>query len=201
MRERVPRLGDFEDDGNCCAVIGKDLIFSGEVGSKLSVFLWENLLRAGSRLDEDTSKTKEGRRLFLNSTGGSTETMFSIVDLMEEVEDISTVATGSCMSAAVPIIAAGTPGKRYATHRTRFLIHPAWWDPSRPLEKEEIAAETEEFEIIHDSYAAIMARYCKHAKTWWRTKLDTHRPWYFGAAEAKEHGIIDHVLADRLRKQ
>ena len=198
---RGPRVSDEEDGGSCYAVIGKDLIFSGDVGPKLAVFLWENLLRAGSRLDEDTSKTKEGRRLFLNSSGGSTETMFSIVDLMEEVEDISTVATGSCMSAAVPIIAAGTPGKRYATHRTRFLIHPAWWDPIHPVEKEELAAETEEFEVIHDVYAAIMARYGKHSKEWWKAKLDTHRPWYFGASEAKQHGVIDHILADRLRKQ
>jgi ATP-dependent protease ClpP protease subunit len=200
-RRRGQGTGDFGDDNNCCAVIGKDLIFAGEVGPKLAIFLWENLLRAGSRLDEDTSKTKEGRRLFLNSTGGETETMFSIVDLMEEVDNISTVATGSCMSAAVPIIAAGTPGQRHATHRTRFLIHPAWWSTDDRLEKETMAAETEEFEVIHDAYAAIMTRYCKHSKSWWKAKLDTHRPWYFGAAEAREHGIIDNILADRLRKQ
>ena len=202
-RGRRPRrrFEDGDDVNGYAAVLGKDLIFCGEVGDKLHVFLWENLLRAGTRLDEDTAKTKEGRRLFLNSPGGSTETMFSIVDLFEESETITTVATGMCASAAVPIVAAGTPGKRYATHRTRFMVHPAWWSPDGRLEKEEMEAETREFEVVHAQYAEIMARYCKHTKQWWKAKLDTHRPWYFGPMEAKEHGVIDHILPDRYRSK
>jgi ATP-dependent Clp protease protease subunit len=185
---------DGDDENGYGAVLGKDLIFSGLVGDKLHAFLWEHLLRAGTRLDEDASKTKEGRRLMLNSPGGSTETMFSIVDLIEESWDLTTVATGRCMSAAVPIIAAGTPGKRYATARTRFMVHPSWMVFVSPVEKEELLSEGAEFAVVHSQYASIMARYCKHSRTWWLTKLDTHKPWYFGADEAVTHGIIDHVI-------
>lgn len=203
MRTRRPvrRWEDGDDDNGYGAVLGKDLIYSGIVGDKLHAFLWEHLLRAGTRLDEDASKTKEGRRLFLNSPGGTTETMFSIVDLFEETENLTTVATGQCMSAAVPIIAAGTKGKRYATSRTRFMIHPAWWMPGAPLEKEELDAEHQEFEVVHTQYADIMARYCKHSKSWWKSKLDVHKPWYFGPKEAQEHGIIDTIMTpERVRE-
>jgi ATP-dependent protease ClpP protease subunit len=192
MAKRKGEEGD--DENGYGAVLGKDLIFSGSVGDKLHAFLWEHLLRAGTRLDEDASKTKEGRRLILNSPGGSTETMFSIVDLIEESWDLTTVATGRCFSAAVPIIAAGTPGKRHATSRTRFMVHPSWMCFGSPVEKEELLSEGAEFAVVHSQYAAIMARYCKHNKAWWLTKLDTHKPWYFSAEEAVTHGIIDHVV-------
>lgn len=201
MKRRENRWEDGDGEGYS-AVLGKDLIFSGSVGDKLHTFLWEHLLRAGTRLDEDASKTKEGRRLFLNSLGGATETMFSIVDLIEESWDLTTVASGSCMSAAVPIIAAGTSGKRYATARTRFMIHPSWMVLGYPLEKEELAAHHLEMEVVHRQYAEILARYCKHTRAWWIGKLDVHKPWYFGPREALEHGIIDHIITpERARRE
>lgn len=194
---RRRRLDD-DDSPSCCAINGKDLIFCGDVGPKLSVFLWENLLRAGTRLDEDTAKAKEGRRLFLNSLGGCVYTMASIVDLMEEVENITTVATGACMSAAVPIIAAGTPGQRYATWRTRFLLHPSWEEfDGRRLEIEDLQAESDEMKEAERVYAHVMARYTDHTYSWWLKRGAVHKPYYFGPEDALKFGIIDHIIQDK----
>lgn len=176
------------------ASLGKDLIFSGEIGDQLLCFLWENLLRAGTRLDDDSSKVKEGRRLFLSSSGGKVYSMTSIIDLFEEVTDLSVIATGWCMSAAVPIVAAGTRGKRLATCRTRFMVHPVGVNCDSWMEKSEMAAETEEMRRTHVMYAEVMANYCKHNKAWWMKRLDCHKPWYFDAQTAMEHGIIDRVI-------
>jgi ATP-dependent protease ClpP protease subunit len=193
---RKSRRNNSSDDSfdGCGSVLGKDLIFSGSVGDRLFVFLWENLLKAGTRLDDNPSIAKEGRRLFLNSTGGDTYAMVSIVDLLENLENISIVATGSCMSAAVPILASGTKGQRYATKRTRFMIHPASAPMDGYVEKDEMFAEAYDISVLHDHYAGIMEQNCKHNKAWWKAKLDSNHPWYFGVETAIRHGIIDKVL-------
>lgn len=188
------------DDEECfTAVINKDLTVHGDVGPKMSAFLWEHIMRSGCKLVDGTGTTKEGRRLFLNSMGGCGLSMLSIIDLFEEAWDLTTVATGACMSAAVPIIAAGTPGKRYATWRTRFMLHPSWDSYENTVDRSFIENELAEFKDGDDKYAAVLARYCKHDKKWWQSKCDCRNPWYFGAKEALKHGIIDHIITDKVR--
>lgn len=198
MRRPYPRIGTEEDE--CfTAVIGKDLIVHGDIGAKLGAFLFENIMRSGCKLVDGKNTTKEGRRLFLNSFGGCTATMTSIIDLFEEAWDLSTVATGACMSAAVPIVAAGTPGQRFATWRTRFMLHPPSDVYESSVESTFLENELAELKDCEDKYASIMARYCKHNKKWWLSKCGGRTPWYFGAKEALQHGIIDHIITDKIR--
>jgi len=192
-----PRKEDGDSEGYQ-VVVGKDLIYHGDVGPKLAAFLWENVLRQGCKLIGGSGTAKEGRRLFLNSCGGSVYDMLSIVDLFEEAWDLTTVATGSCMSAAVPIIAAGTPGKRFATWRTRFMLHPGWDCFEYPIEVGPLEAEVKHFKESEVLYNEIMARYCEKPVSWWNRKLSNHTPWYFGPEEAKALGIIDAVIPDKL---
>jgi ATP-dependent protease ClpP protease subunit len=202
-RERTPKRRhwtriDDDDDEGFGSVRGRNIVWSGSVGSKFATFLWTNLLATSSKIDIDGGTPKEKRKLILNSCGGCLGDMLSIIDLFEEIDDLTTVATGSCMSAAVPIIAAGTPGKRFATWRTRFMLHPAWNEWDYPIELTELSAEYEEFKKNQSAYNAVMARYTKHTKRWWDNKLLDHQPWYFSAKEAKEHGIIDEVIPDPM---
>lgn len=191
----VPCRGNDDDEGYG-AVRGRNLIWCGDVGDKLCTFLWSHLLTASSKIDIDGGTAKEGRKLILNSWGGYITSMSSIVDLFEEVDNLTTVATGSCMSAAVPIVAAGTRGQRYATWRTRFMLHPQSVSFEKSLELEDLDAEKAECEVGEDLYIAIMSRYCSHTKRWWKESLSRHKPWYFSAAEAQSLGIIDYVIPD-----
>jgi len=188
----------YDMDGYA-AVRGNDLIFSGDVDDRMFSFLWDGLLKSGIKLDGPAAKGKENRRLFLNSLGGSCYTANSIVDLFEEVDDLTTIATGACMSAAVPIIAAGTPGQRFATHRTRFMLHPAYDTPDGRFERTDYQANEEEIAAVELIYSQVMARYCAGTLKWWQEKLSTHKPWYFSAEEAKKLGIIDEVMKDQLK--
>ena len=194
----MPRRGD-EDECYTAAVGNKELVAVGDVGPKLNAFLFEHILRSGCKLDGAKGASKEGKRLWLNSFGGCTASMSSIVDLFEEAWDLSTIATGACMSAAVPIVAAGTPGKRYATHRTRFMLHPSWNEYGQALERSFLENELAEFKDGEDKYAAIMARYCQHDKKYWLNKCNCRVPWYFGAREALNQGIIDFIITDKIR--
>jgi ATP-dependent protease ClpP protease subunit len=180
---------DPYDSEGFAAVKGRDLIYSGDVTDRLWVFLCDNL------------KDKECRRLFLSSLGGYTYVMSAIIDLFEDLDDLTTYATGVCMSAAVPIIAAGTPGKRYATHRTRFLLHPGWDQFQHPMKLEDLQAESEEMAISEDMYAKIMHRYCTHTLDWWRKKLSVSKNWYFDVKTALDLGIIDHIVPDKIGRK
>src|SRR5258708_2937794 len=54
-------------------------------------------------------------RIYINSPGGSSTSLMAIYDTMQFVRpDIETVCLGQAASAAAVILAAGTPGKRYA---------------------------------------------------------------------------------------
>ena len=69
---------------------------------------------------------EEDIEFFISSSGGSLTEMFTIYDLMELVKrrrDIATFGYGKIASAAVPILAAGTKGKRYIAKNSRVMLH------------------------------------------------------------------------------
>src|SRR5919205_3649779 len=62
--------------------------------------------------------------MYINSPGGSFTAMTAIYDTMQFVRpEIQTVCRGQAASAAAVLLAAGTPGKRYALANSRILIH------------------------------------------------------------------------------
>ena len=63
-------------------------------------------------------------QMYINSPGGSYTAMTAIYDTMQFVKcNVQTVCLGQAASAASVILAAGTPGKRFALPHARILIH------------------------------------------------------------------------------
>src|SRR6476661_7321169 len=62
--------------------------------------------------------------IYINSPGGSFTALTAIYDTMRFVRpDIQTTCLGQAASAAAIVLAAGTPGKRFALANSRILIH------------------------------------------------------------------------------
>ena len=62
--------------------------------------------------------------IYINSPGGSFTALTAIYDTMQFVRpDIQTTCLGQAASAAAVLLAAGTPGKRFALANSRILIH------------------------------------------------------------------------------
>jgi ATP-dependent Clp protease, protease subunit len=62
--------------------------------------------------------------LYINSPGGDMTGLFAIHDTMRFIApDIVTICVGQAASAAAVLLAAGTPGKRFALPNSRVLIH------------------------------------------------------------------------------
>ena len=62
--------------------------------------------------------------MYINSPGGSYTAMTAIYDTMQFIKpQIQTICLGQAASAASVILAAGSPGKRFALPHARILIH------------------------------------------------------------------------------
>src|SRR6476620_7711373 len=62
--------------------------------------------------------------IYINSPGGDMNGLFAIHDTMRFINpDVATICVGQAASAAAVLLAAGTPGKRYALPNARVLIH------------------------------------------------------------------------------
>ena len=62
--------------------------------------------------------------LYINSPGGSVSAGLAIYDTMQFVTcDVATYCMGQAASMATVLVAAGTPGKRFALPHSRLMIH------------------------------------------------------------------------------
>lgn len=132
--------------------------------------------------------TKHPTRILLFSGGGCMYSMTAALDYLQACPT-EMVATGCCMSAAVPILAAGSA--RLATANTRFMVHPG----SAALEADrtlvQIRNESEELERLENLYLDLLAARTKKDRRWWERRCD--ESFYFGAPEALSIGLIDAI--------
>ena len=132
--------------------------------------------------------------IYINSPGGSITALFAIYDTMAYIKsDVQTICMGQAASAAAVLLAAGTPGKRFALPHSRILLH----QPSGGAEGQSVDIEIQAREILRmrDLLSEILAE--KTGKTTEQIDLDTDRDFILTAEEAKEYGIIDEIIASR----
>nr|WP_276319868.1 ATP-dependent Clp protease proteolytic subunit [Egibacter rhizosphaerae] len=135
---------------------------------------------------------------YINSPGGSVTSLLAIYDTMEYIKpDIQTLCMGQAASAAAVLLAAGTPGKRFALPHSRVLLH----QPAGGAEGQSVDIEIQAREIqrIADMLDEILA--VKSGQTVDKIKGDTDRDFIMDAEEAKEYGIVDMVIQSRRAQE
>jgi ATP-dependent Clp protease protease subunit len=133
--------------------------------------------------------------IYINSPGGSFTSLMAIYDTMQFVRpDIQTYCLGQAASAAAVLLAAGTPGKRYALPNSRVLIHqPATEGTYGQVSDLEIQAN--EIQRVRRQMEVILGKHTGKDPDQIRT--DIERDKILTAEEAKSYGIIDEVLPYR----
>ncbi|MEX0953215.1 MAG: ATP-dependent Clp protease proteolytic subunit [Nitriliruptoraceae bacterium] len=132
--------------------------------------------------------------LYINSPGGSITALFAIYDTMEYIRcDVQTTCMGQAASAAAVLLAAGTPGKRFALPHSRILLH----QPSGGAEGQSVDIEIQATEILRmrDLLNEILAE--KTGQTAERIAADTDRDFILDAQGAKDYGMIDEIISSR----
>jgi len=128
---------------------------------------------------------------YINSPGGSVNDGLAIYDTMQFIKsDVSTICVGQCASMGAVLLAAGTPGKRYALPHSRVLIH----QPHGGMQGQaaDIAIQAQEMQRTREELNRILAQHT--GQTIKRINEDTDRDNIMTAKAAVDYGLIDAVI-------
>ena len=135
--------------------------------------------------------------LYINSPGGELTALFAIYDTLQYVQnDIQTFCFGQAASAAAVLLAAGTPGKRFALPHARILIHQPHGGAGGTSADIEIQAR----EIIKLKRVLNEILHKHTGKNLDLVETDTDRDFFMSSDEAIAYGIVDKVVSRHTRE-
>ncbi len=132
--------------------------------------------------------------LYINSPGGSVTDGMAIYDTMQYIKcDVSTICMGMAASMGAFLLAAGTPGKRYALPNADIMIH----QPSGGAKGQATDIEIHTKHILHTKQKLneILAKNTGQPLD--VIIRDTERDNFMTAQQALEYGLIDKVIESR----
>lgn len=131
-------------------------------------------------------------QLYINSPGGSVTAGMAIYDTMQYIKcDVSTVCIGMAASMGAFLLAGGKKGKRFALPNAEIMIHQPSGGAQGQATEIQIAAE----HILRTKQKLNEILAANTGKDLETIKADTERDNFMSAAEAKEYGLIDEVIA------
>ncbi|MFM1798354.1 MAG: hypothetical protein RLZZ117_632 [Cyanobacteriota bacterium] len=131
--------------------------------------------------------------LYINSPGGSVTAGLAIFDTMQYVKsDVVTICVGLAASMGAFLLAAGTKGKRLALPHSRIMIHQPLGGTSQ-RQASDIEIEAREILRIKDMLNQSLADMTGQSLE--KITKDTDRDYFLSAAEARDYGLIDRVIA------
>ena len=131
--------------------------------------------------------------LYINSPGGSVTAGLAIYDTMQYVKsEVVTICVGLAASMGAFLLAAGSKGKRLALPHSRIMIHQPLGGTSQ-RQASDIEIEAREILRIKDMLNKSMADMTGQPLE--KIAKDTDRDYFLSAAEAKDYGLIDRVIA------
>jgi ATP-dependent Clp protease protease subunit len=134
--------------------------------------------------------------IYVNSPGGSFTALTAIYDTMQFVRpDIQTTCLGQAASAAAIILAAGTPGKRFALANSRILIHQPYTEGGG--QASDVETQAREILRMRKLLEVMIARHSNRSEE--EVEKDIERDKILTADEAVEYGLVDRVLTTRGR--
>jgi ATP-dependent Clp protease protease subunit len=168
LRERVVFLGRVMDDDLANLVVAQLLHLDSEGAGDVSVYI--------------------------NSPGGDMTALFAIYDAMQFLaSDVATYCLGQAASAAAVLLAAGSPGKRYALPNSRVLLH----QPHGGIQGQSADMEIHAREVLRQRrrMEEILAEHT--GQPFERVHDDLDRDFILDPSEAVAYGVVDRVVARR----
>ena len=172
-----------------------------------SRLLKDRIIFLGSQMNDEVANLLIAQLLFLesedpdkdinfyvNSPGGLVTAGMAVYDTMQYIKpDITTVCIGQAASMGAILLTAGTKGKRYSLPNSRILIH----QPMGGFQGQASDIEIQAREILRmkDTLNQILVNHT--GKKLKQIQVDTDRDFFMSGEEAKEYGIIDHVITTR----
>jgi ATP-dependent Clp protease protease subunit len=132
--------------------------------------------------------------IYINSPGGDMNGLFAIHDTMRYINpDVATICVGQAASAAAVLLAAGTPGKRYALPNARVLIH----QPHGGAQGQSTDMELAVAEMVEMRRRMVQILVEATGQTADRITADIDRDYIVRGDQAIAYGLVDHVIDRR----
>jgi ATP-dependent Clp protease protease subunit len=132
--------------------------------------------------------------IYINSPGGDMNGLFAIHDTMRYVNpDVATICVGQAASAAAVLLAAGTPGKRYALPNARVLIH----QPHGGAQGQSTDMELAVAEMVEMRRRMVQILVEATGQSAERITADIDRDYIVRGDQAMAYGLVDHVIDRR----
>ena len=172
-----------------------------------SRLLKDRIVMLGTPINDDVANTIIAQLLFLesedpdkdinlyiNSPGGVVTSGMAIYDTIQFMKaPVSTICVGQAASMGALLLTAGAKGKRFALPNAQVMIH----QPSGGAQGQATDIEIHAREILktRERLNKILAFHTGQSLE--RIATDVERDHFMTAAEAKEYGLIDEILAKR----
>jgi ATP-dependent Clp protease, protease subunit len=173
-----------------------------------SRLLKDNIIFLGTPIDDNVANVVTAQLLFLeaenpekdihlyiNSPGGSISAGMAIYDTIQYIRpNVSTICIGQAASMGALLLAAGTPGKRFALPNSRILIH----QPSMSGlagQATDIDIHAKEILRLRESLNIIFAKHTGQSLD--KIEKDVERDYIMTAEQSKDYGIVDQVMSKR----
>ncbi len=171
-----------------------------------SRLLKDRILFIGSGINDDISNliiaqllflqaedAKKDVSIYINSPGGSVTAGLAIYDTIQFLKcDVATYCVGQAASMGAVLLAAGTPGKRFALPNARIMIHQPWGGVQG--QASDISIQAREILRLRERINEILAQHT--GKNIEAIATDTDRDFFMSAADAKAYGLVDQVVTN-----
>jgi ATP-dependent Clp protease, protease subunit len=172
-----------------------------------SRLLKDRIIFLGTAVDDDVANLIIAQMLFLesedpdkdinfyiNSPGGLVTAGLAIYDTMQYIKpQVATLCMGQASSFGALLLAAGAKGKRYSLPHSRIMIH----QPIGGFQGQATDVEIQAKEILRlrDELNKILVTHTGQSIE--KISSDTERDFYMDGNQAKDYGLIDHVIEKR----
>jgi ATP-dependent Clp protease protease subunit len=180
--------GDFPVDVYQKLSNDRILFVTNDINDQIAADITATLLLKDSE-DSDKKIT-----LFINSTGGDIRNALMIYDMMQMIDSpIETVCIGAAMDEAAIILAAGTPGMRFATKNSRIavsqLVHDWITHANLTDAKKILDLSVQDNKRMMEILAKCTGKATKQVME------DFDRRVFMNAGQAAKYGLIDKVVS------
>lgn len=169
-----------------------------------SRLLKDRIIMIGTGIDDNVANSVVSQLLFLqaqdsekdiylyiNSPGGSVTAGMAIYDTIQHIKpDVQTISLGLAASMGSFLLTAGAKGKRYALPNAEIMIHQPLGGAQGQATEIEIAAK--HILKTREKLNKILAE--RTGQPLEKIEKDTDRDNFMTAEQAKEYGLIDHVM-------
>jgi ATP-dependent Clp protease, protease subunit len=185
VEERAGIAGTIDDQVVTRLLYQRIIVLGAEVDDRVANRLCGQLLLLAA---EDP---RNDISLYINSPGGSVSAGLAIYDTMRLIpNDVSTLAMGLAGSMAQFLLCAGAKGKRFSLPHAQVLMHQGSAGFGGTAADVEIYAA--QLERTGDLMTRLTAEHTGQPVE--RVRADSMRDRWFSAEEARDYGMIDHIV-------